>query len=145
MIGDINVWSGCEPIAVAKETTACMLTVPELDSLLSVNEPESVSSQAATENETSSSSPAAPRRDNAQDRLLICPKCGSPIRKFTNNKTGKEFWSCSNFKKCDFKPRCECGRPMIIKTNSKTGEKFWGCTGYSSGPGGCKISKLKTE
>lgn len=165
MIGDMNVWSGCEPVAEAKQITDCVLTVPELDALLCLDDPKAVSSQTAAERPTpqaavkreapptpvrpdtphkaavkeapAPTTPAAPR----QDRLMTCPKCGSPIREYTNKTTNKKFWSCSNFSKCNFKPRCnKCGRPMIIKLNSKTGEKFWGCTGYSAEPGGCKFT-----
>lgn len=169
MIGDMNVWSGCEPVAAAKEITDCVLTVPELDALLSVNEPKSALSQdaakrsvpqsavkreipqtpvrpdkppqqTAVKKETSPLSSDIQGRDNARDRLMICPKCGSLIREYTNKSTGQKFWSCSNFKKCGFKPKCKCGKPMILRSNGKTGEKFWGCTGYSAGSGGCKFT-----
>lgn len=139
MIGDMNVWSSCEPVAKAKDITDCVLTVSELDDMLVGNEPKPAA-QAAVKKEAPPTA-AALRRDNTGDRLLICPKCGSPIREYTNRTSGKKFWSCSNFKECDFKPKCKkCGKQMVIKTKRDTGEKFWGCIGYSAAPGGCKFT-----
>ena len=152
MIGDVNVWSGCEPVAKAKEITECVLTATELDKLLQNNEPKPISQTAASPKPDSSAVPpqavvatnAAPSAalkcpNNTSDKLLICPKCGSPIKEYTRKTDEKKFWSCSNFKKCDFKPKCpKCGKPMVIRTKHDTGEKFWGCTGFSSG--GCKFT-----
>lgn len=138
MIGDMNVWSSCEPVAKAKEITDCVLTVSELDDLLRGNEPKPAA-QAAVKKEVPPTATAELRRENTGDRLMICPKCGSPIKEYTRKTDGKKFWSCSNFKNCDFKPKCQkCGKPMVIRTKHDTGEKFWGCTGFSSG--GCKFT-----
>ncbi len=165
IIGDTEVWSGCEPVVMAKKIINCTFTIQELDDMLSANKPKTVSEQAAVKPKTpltyigtskpqqaavkeKNSLPASVSQPahNTQDRLMICPRCGSPIREYTNKSTGHKFWSCSNFKKCDFKPKCKCGKPMVIKSNSKTGEKFWGCTGYSSAPDSCKFTcKFFTE
>lgn len=139
MIGDMNVWSSCEPVAKAKEITDCVLTVSELDDLLRCNEP-GPAAQTAVKKEVPPTA-AELRRKDTVDRLMICPKCGSTIREFTNRNTGQKFWGCSDFKNCGFKPKCQkCGKPMVIRTKHDTGEKFWGCTGWSKDPGGCKFT-----
>lgn len=153
MIGDMNVWSGCEPVAIAKKITDCVRTVSDLDELLRDNEPEPAAEQnpavraplqataQADVKKEASPTAAAQRPDNTQDRVMLCPKCGSLMHEFTRRADGKKFWGCSDFKNCGFKPKCKkCGRPMALKPNSKTGEKFWGCTGYSSGADGCKFT-----
>lgn len=76
----------------------------------------------------------------------VCPYCGTgKINLKYNPKTGKKFFKCSNWPKCDWyggnfydsveeldNPRyCpKCGGLLVRKTNSKTGKDFYSCINY---------------
>lgn len=76
----------------------------------------------------------------------ICPDCGTgKINLKFNPKTGKKFFKCSNWPRCDWyggnfyddlkgleNPKyCpKCGGLLIKKRNSRTGEYFLGCINY---------------
>ncbi len=87
-----------------------------------------------------------------------CPKCGLPLVKRYSKKTGKEFISCSGWKKdgtgCDYVKRPEgeegpkvledvkcpnCGKPMVQRVGFR-GAPFLGCSGYPK----CKNAKPLT-
>ncbi|MFL5339268.1 MAG: type I DNA topoisomerase [Gemmataceae bacterium] len=90
----------------------------------------------------------------------MCPKCGKPLVKRYAKKTGKEFISCSGWKKdgtgCDYVKRPEgeegprvledikcpnCGKPMVQRAGFR-GVPFLGCSGYPE----CKTTmKLTAE
>lgn len=56
-----------------------------------------------------------------------CPKCGSPLVKRVSKKTGKSFYGCTNYPKCDFASpgiptgdKCsECGSYIIMGRGRK--------------------------
>ena len=77
-----------------------------------------------------------------------CPKCGQPLVKRYSKKNGREFISCSGWKKdgtgCDYVKRPEgeeapkiledikcptCGKPMVQRVGFR-GAPFLGCSGY---------------
>ena len=76
----------------------------------------------------------------------VCPDCGTGnINLKFNPKSGKKFFKCSNWPKCDwyggnfyesveeldnpeYCPRC--GGLLVKKINSKTGESFYSCINY---------------
>ena len=76
----------------------------------------------------------------------VCPYCGTgKINLKYNPKTGKKFFKCSNWPRCDWyggnfyesveeldNPRyCpKCGGLLVKKTNGKTGKDFYGCINY---------------
>ena len=76
----------------------------------------------------------------------VCPDCGTGnINLKFNPKTGKKFFKCSNWPKCDWyggnfydsveeldNPEyCpKCGGLLVKKINSYTGEHFYGCINY---------------
>lgn len=157
IIGDTEVWSGCEPVAIAKNTLLEKggeeLTASELEALLpkktapQAENPPAPQAESRPAVKAPASQPAprateqrpAPQGNNALPRYLMCPKCGSELREFTRKADGKKFWSCSNYKSCDFKPKCpKCGKWLTIQQNKKDGTYFWGCTGFRTT--GCRFT-----
>lgn len=147
IIGDTEVWSGCEPVAIAKNTLLEKggeeLAASELEALLPPKTaPQAENPPAASQAAASQPAPRAPKqqpapqRNNALPRYLICPKCGSEMIE-KQAKTGSLYWGCS---KCNYIPKCpKCGKWLTVKPNKK-GEKFWGCNGWRKDGSGCNFT-----
>lgn len=136
IIGDKDVWDNCTPVKTARLITENEISADELDELLSP--------------------PEVPV--TANNDLGKCPKCGKPLVKRNNSKTGEEFLSCSGFPKCRFIPpkanvsavqnaasiaqndlgKCpQCGKPLVLKKGKFS--NFIGCSGFATN--GCRFTK----
>ena len=58
---------------------------------------------------SASAHPSAPNAEPAStDAAADCPKCGAPMVKRTNRRTGDAFWGCANY------PDCRGTRPIVM-------------------------------